>query len=98
MLSLPRVREWIAAAIFGVVLLVAIPAAAALFALEGLIVLLLCAAVLSGSFFGEWRDTWNTERPFSLARVFFRTFEWLSLAVAGYIIFSVITSGADSAP
>ena len=92
MLSLTRAREWLAAITFGIILLVIVPLAAVGFALDGIVMFLLCIAVLSGSFFGEWRDTWNTEREFSLARVFFRTFEWLSLAVAGYIVLSVIGS------
>ena len=92
MLPLPRAREWLAAVTFGLILLVIVPLAAVGFSLDGIVMVLLCIAVLSGSFFGEWRDTWNTEREFSLARVFFRTFEWLSLAVAGYIILSVIGS------
>ena len=94
MLSLIRAREWVAAVTFGLILLVIVPLAAVGFSLDGIVMFLLCIAVLSGSFFGEWRDTWNTEREFSLARVFFRTFEWLSLAVAGYIILSVISSNA----
>lgn len=96
MSSLTRVREWLAAVIFGVILLVVVPIATVWFSLDGIIIFLLCIAVLSGSFFGEWKDTWSTERQFSLARVFFRTFEWLSLAVAGYIILSVI--GVNASP
>ena len=46
--------------------------------------------MLFGGVFGELRETWNSNRPFSFARVFFRTFEWLSLAIAGYIVLSVI--------
>lgn len=94
MLSLIRAREWVAAVTFGLILLVIVPLAAVGFSLDGIVMFLLCIAVLSGSFFGEWRDTWNTEREFSLARVFFHTFEWLSLAVAGYIVLSVISSNA----
>ena len=92
----PINREWIAAVLFGVVLITAILAAVIGFSLDAIITFLLAAAVLSGGIFGELRDTWDTERRFSVPRAFFRTFEWTSLAVAGYIIFSVITNGADA--
>lgn len=85
-------REWIVASIISIALLVVVPTAITRLSLNPTVVLLFSIAALSGGFFGELRDTWNTERPFSFARVFFRTFEWLSLAVAGYIILSVIGS------
>lgn len=93
--SLLCAREWIAAAIFGIILLFIVPTTTVWLSLDGIVIFLLCIVVLSGSFFGEWQDTWNTERQFSLARVFFRTFEWLSLAVAGYIVLSVIGSSTS---
>ena len=89
-------REWIAAVVCSIVLSVIAPIAVIGFSLDATIILVLAAAVLFGSIFGELRDTWNAERRFSAARVFFRTFEWLSLAVAGYVILSVI--GSNSTP
>ena len=89
-------REFIVVAVCGTVLTIAIPIVVTVFALDTAIIIALSSVVLFGSIFGELRDTWNTERQFSLARVFFRTFEWLSLVVAGYIILSVI--GVDGSP
>ncbi len=83
-------REWIVTSIISIALLVIVPTAITWLSLKPTVILLFSIAALSGGFFGELRDTWNTERPFSFARVFFRAFEWLSLAVAGYIILSVI--------
>ena len=83
-------REGVYAAILAIALVVAVLTAAAGFGVNTAAVSVLALAVLLGSFFGEIRETWNTEQQFSLAKVFFRTFEWLSLAVAGYIILSVI--------
>ena len=83
-------REWIVASIISIALLVIVPTVITRLSLNPTVVLLFSIAALSGGFFGELRDTWNTERHFSFARVFFRAFEWLSLAVAGYIILSVI--------
>ena len=88
-------REWVAVAIISVALLTVLPMAIVWLSLNSAVILLFSIAALSGGFFGELRDTWNTERPFSLARVFFRTFEWLSLAVAGYIILSVIGTNVN---
>ncbi len=85
-------REWIVTSIISTALLVIVPTAVIWLSLSPAVVSLFSIAALSGGFFGELRDTWNTERPFSFARVFFRAFEWLSLAVAGYIILSVISS------
>lgn len=85
-----RNREWIYVFILSIALFVAVLTAAVGFSLDIATMSVLSLAVLFGSFFGELRDTWNTERQFSSARMFFRTFEWLSLAVAGYIILSVI--------
>ena len=96
MLGFAGHREWIAAVVCSIVLSVVVPIAVIGFSLDATIILVLAAAVLFGSIFGELRDTWNAERRFSSARVFFRTFEWLSLAVAGYIILSVI--GTNSTP
>ena len=96
MSSFSNTREWIAAAVFGAVLLAAVVVAIIGFSLDGIVVLLLAVAVLSGGLFGELRDTWNTERQFDPLRVFFRTFEWLSLAIAGYIILSVIGVNANT--
>ena len=92
----PSSREWLVLVVCGVVLSVAIPIGVAGFSLDTIVIILLFVSVLFGSIFGELRDTWNAERPFSLVRVFFRTFEWLSLAVAGYIILSVIGSNAGT--
>ena len=90
-------REWVVIATCGIVLTIAIPIVVTVFSLGAAIIIALSVVVLFGSIFGELRDTWSTERQFSLARVFFRTFEWLSLAVAGYIILSVIgISGSPS--
>ena len=90
MLRLAGNREWIVASIISIALMVIVPTAITRLSLNPAIVLLFAIAALSGGFFGELRDTWNTERPFSFTRVFFRAFEWLSLAIAGYIILSVI--------
>ena len=87
-------REWIAVAIISVALLVIVPTAIIWLSLNPTAILLFSIAALSGGFFGELRDTWATERRLSLARIFFRTLEWLSLAVAGYIVLSVISSNA----
>ena len=87
-----RDREGIYASILAVALVVAVLIASVGFEVNMMAVLVLTLAVLLGSFFGEFRETWKTQQPFSPARVFFRTFEWLSLAVAGYIILSVIGS------
>ena len=94
--SLFNFREWLTIAVFSVGLTTATFAAIVGFSLNPVTAFLLALAVLVGSTFGEFRDTWGTERQFSLARVFFRTFEWLSLAVAGYIILSVI--GVNGSP
>ena len=83
-------REWIVASIISIAMVVIVPTAITRLSLNPAVVLLFAIAALSGGFFGELRDTWNTERPFSFTRVFFRAFEWLSLAIAGYIILSVI--------
>ena len=88
-------REWIVAFIISIALLVIVPTLITRLSLNPTVVLLFSVAGLSGGFFGELRDTWNTDRPFSFTRVFFRTFEWLSLAVAGYIVLSVISSNAS---
>ena len=96
MLRFRHLAEWAAVSTLAVALLIAIPVAAVVFALNASIIMLLSGAVLVGSIFGELKDTWNTDRQFSSARVFFRTFEWLSLAIAGYIILSVIGSNAGT--
>ncbi len=83
-------REWLAVSIISAALLVIVPIALVWLSLNPTIIFLFSIAALSGGFFGELRDTWGTERRFSLARMFFRTLEWLSLAVAGYVILSVI--------
>ena len=85
-------REGIYASILVVALVVVVLTASVGFEVSMIPVLVLALAVLLGSFCGEFRETWKTEQPFSPTRVFFRTFEWLSLAVAGYIILSVIGS------
>jgi hypothetical protein len=97
MLRVPGVWEGVAVGAYGLVLAVAVANAIMGFALDVSIILVLSVAVLLGSIFGERRDTWSTDRQFSSARVFFRTFEWLSLAVAGYIILSVIGTNTDTA-
>ena len=81
--------------VFLVIFLTVILTAVVAFSLDATVILLLASAVLFGSIFGELRETWQVEPPFSLERVFFRTFEWLSLAVAGYIILAVIGSNAN---
>ena len=91
----PSHWEKVAVAICGLVLVIAILFVVNVFARDLVIISALSVVVLFGSIFGELRDTWNAERPFSAARVFFRTFEWLSLAVAGYIILSVINSNRN---
>ena len=91
-------REWIAVAIISIALLAIITSAIIWLSLNAAVVILLSFAVLSGGVFGELRDTWNGERQFSLPRVFFRTFEWLSLAVAGYIVLSVIGGNTSLSP
>ncbi len=88
-------REGLAAVFSSIVVLVAIPVAVIWFSLEAATVAWLTAAVLFGGAFGELRDTWNGQRRFSPARVFFRTFEWLSLVTAGYIVLSVIGGNAS---
>ena len=88
-------REWIAVYIIIAALLVVVPITVVWLSLSPVIILLFSIAALSGGTFGELRDTWDEERQFSLARVFFRAFEWLSLAVAGYIILSVIGVNAS---
>lgn len=88
--------EWIAIALVGVILLLAVVTAITAFALSGWPVIALFAFVLMGSVFGELREVWRSEIPFSSARVLFRTAEWGSLAVAGYIILSVI--GVNGSP
>ena len=87
-----RNRERIYGSILATALFVAVLVAAVGFSMDMAAVSILSSAVLLGSFFGELRDTWNAERQFSTTRVFFRTFEWLSLAVAGYVILAVIGS------
>lgn len=87
-------RERVVAAICGLALVLGILLVVNVFARDIGVISALSVVVLFGSIFGELRDTWSTERRFSLAKVFFRTFEWLSLAVAGYIILSVIGSNA----
>ena len=89
-------KEWAAVAVIAVGLLTVLPIAIFWLSLNTTIIFLFSVAALSGGLFGELRDTWNAERPFSLARVFFRTFEWLSLAIAGYIILSVIGVNANT--
>ena len=92
-----RNREWSYVSILYIALTVAVLTAVIGFSLAMVAMSVLSSAVLLGSFFGEIRDTWNTERRFSSARMFFRTFEWLSLAVAGYIVLSIIgVNGASS--
>ena len=85
-----RDREGIYASFLVVALVVVVLTASVGFEVSMMPVSVLTLAVLLGSFFGEIRETWKTEQSFSPTRVFFRTFEWLSLAVAGYIILSVI--------
>ena len=87
-----RDREGIYASILAITLVVAVLTASVGFEVNMMAVSALALAVLLGSFFGEFRETWKADQPFSPARVFFRTFEWLSLAVAGYIVLSVIGS------
>ena len=87
--------ERVVAAICGLVLVIAILFVVNVFARDLVIISALSVVVLFGSIFGELRHTWSAERAFSAARVFFRTFEWLSLAVAGYIILSVISGNGN---
>lgn len=87
--------ERVAVAISGLVLVIAILFVVNVFAHDPVIISALSVVVLFGSIFGELRDTWNAERPFSAARVFFRTFEWLTLAMAGYIVLSVISDNRN---
>ena len=89
MLRFASNQQWVAVYIIGIALLVIVPTAVFSLSLNPTIILMFSIAVLSGGFFGELRDTWATARRFSFARMFFRTFEWLSLAVAGYIALSV---------
>ena len=86
--------ERVVVAICALVFVIAILFVVSVFAHDIVIISGLSVVVLFGSIFGELRDTWSTDRRFSPARVFFRTFEWLSLALAGYIVLSVI--GSDS--
>jgi hypothetical protein len=87
-------RERLVVAFCFLGLVIAIPFAVNAFALDIVIVGALAVAVLSGSFFRELGDGWNVPGQFSWAKVFFRTFEWFSLAVAGYAILSVIGNNA----
>lgn len=89
---MPRsaISESIAVALVSVALVLAIVTAVTAFALSGWPVVALFGFVLMGSVFGELREVWRSEAQFSSARVLFRTAEWGSLAVAGYIVLSVI--------
>ena len=82
--------EWIPVGAISIAILVIVPAAIFWLSLNPAIIFLLSVAAISGGLFGELRDTWDSERRFSAARMLFRTFEWLSLAVAGYVILSII--------
>ena len=86
------VNEWIAVVLVSVALLLAVVTAVTAFALSGWPVIALFGFVLMGSVFGELREVWKSETQFSSARVLFRTAEWGSLAIAGYIVLSVIGS------
>jgi hypothetical protein len=90
-------RERVVVAICGLAFVIAILFVVNMFARDLVVISALSIVVLFGSIFGELRDTWNSGRQFSPVRVFFRTFEWLSLAVAGYIILSVIGSNTITA-
>ena len=51
-----------------------------------------CAVV--GSAFAELKDTWKSDsQQFSIPRVLFRTAQWATLAVAGYIVVQVLAMG-----
>ena len=92
----PSHWEKVAVAICGLVLVIAIIFVVNVFARDPVIISALSVVVLFGSIFGELRETWNTDRPISGARIFFRTFEWLSLAVAGYIVLSIISGNGNT--
>ena len=96
---MPRsaIIESVAVVLVSVALLLAIVTAVTAFALSGWPVVALFGFVLVGSVFGELREVWQSEAQFSSARVLFRTAEWGSLAVAGYIILSVIGVNAIAA-
>lgn len=85
-------RGRVVVAICGLAFVIAVLFVVNVLARDLVVISALSIVVLFGSIFGELRETWNAGQQFSPARVFFRTFEWLSLAVAGYIILSVIGS------
>ena len=89
------INEWVAVVLVSVALLLAILTAVTAFALSGWPIIALFGFVLMGSVFGELREVWRSDTQFSSARVLFRTAEWGSLAVAGYIILSVIGVNAS---
>ena len=54
-------------------------------------VALVAVCVISGSAFAELKDTWKSgSQQFSVPRVLFRTAQWGTLAVAGYIVVQVL--------
>ena len=91
-----RVGEWerVVVAICGLAFVLGIVFIVNVFGRDIVVISALSIVVLSSSIFGELRDKWNSTQPFSLARVFFRTFECFRLAAAGYIILTVIGNGA----